>query len=125
MELPDAAQLVVVRSQPPRPLLGRPATALHRVQTEWGELVERERPVRGVFNYPLDTVQLGVTVRIAGFFPGFGPLEGGSFGVFTNTAGHTRCFFTYNPPQGFALIFDVTLVDDGNGSERWRAPLRR
>jgi hypothetical protein len=76
VELPNIAQLVVVRGQPVRMVLTGPAGAEVRPDGQRPELVEREHPIRGHAGDVLDPGEFRVTVRIIGFLPGFGPLKG-------------------------------------------------
>ncbi len=55
---------------------GRPTGARGGADAQRAELVEREDPLRYVFQQVLDAVELGVVVRVGGLLPGAGALEG-------------------------------------------------
>jgi len=76
MEAADAVGAMISRAQPYRPFARRPAHAVAGPDRQRPEPAEGEATVRAGAGHVLDPVQLGVPVRIGGFLPGPGPLEG-------------------------------------------------
>ena len=81
VEVADAVGAVVGGAQPGRVVARRPAGAVAGPDRQRPELVAGEAAVRVMAGPVLDPGQLGVPVRIAGLFPGPGPLEADAAGV--------------------------------------------
>ena len=75
VELTDPVQLVIVRGLTLPMTRRRPCRAANRTDRQRAELIKRETPIGERVHDLFDTVQLGVTIGIIGFFPRLGPLE--------------------------------------------------